>query len=80
VLGGLNGQALELMMGLSRAALATEDEVLHLITQERLSGTGIGYVDAQLLAATRLTIGSTLWTNDTQLSRAAQGMGINFDR
>ncbi|MDQ1732335.1 MAG: hypothetical protein QOK10_2494 [Pseudonocardiales bacterium] len=78
VLGGLNDLALKLLRGMPRATVATEDEVLHLITRERLSGKGIGYVDAQLLAASRLTLGSKLWTKDTRLLRAAEAVGTRF--
>lgn len=48
---------IELLHGLPQATLASEDEVLGLIEREALYGAGIGYVDAHLLAATRLTPG-----------------------
>ncbi|UVO50251.1 type II toxin-antitoxin system VapB family antitoxin [Sphingomonas sp. SUN019] len=41
-----------------------------------LFGTGIGYVDAHLLASTMLMPGTTLWTRDTRLTAAAQSLGI----
>jgi hypothetical protein len=44
--------------------VAEDDEVLRLIGLEGLSGLGVGYVDAQLLAATRLTADSSLCMND----------------
>jgi len=31
-------------------------------------GLGIGYVDAQLLAATKLTVDARLWTDDNRLA------------
>jgi hypothetical protein len=52
---------------LPSAELATDDEVLRLIEQHRLYGRGIGYVDAHLLAATRLTPATALWTRDRRL-------------
>lgn len=42
--------------------------MLGLTETERLHGIGIGYVDAQLLAATRLTPDAKLWTRDKHLS------------
>lgn len=37
---------------------------------------GIGYVDAHLLAAVRLTHGSGLWTRDRRLGAVAQRLGV----
>jgi predicted nucleic acid-binding protein len=42
----------------------------------RLFGSGIGYVDAHLLAAVRLTAGAALWTRDRRLGRAADRLGL----
>jgi len=67
-----------LMRDLPQATLATDDEVLGLIEQAELYGAGIGYVDAQLLAATRLTSETTLWTKDKRLSAAATRLGLAF--
>jgi hypothetical protein len=50
--------------------------LLTFINDHSLDGTGIGYVDAQLLAATRLTPDASLWTNDKRLAAAATRMGI----
>jgi hypothetical protein len=46
------------------ARAATDSEVLEFIARQFLFGRGIGYVDAHLLAAVRLTPGSWLWTLD----------------
>ena len=72
----VNAEAMRLLENLPRAAVATEKEVLGLIATQRLSGAGIGYVDCQLLAATRLTRDATLWTRDKRLSAVADRMGI----
>jgi predicted nucleic acid-binding protein len=77
-LGGLSETNLLLQRDLPQATVATDHEVLLLITQEQLAGTGIGYVDSQLLAATRLTAGSTLWTKDSKLSRVAERLGVDY--
>jgi predicted nucleic acid-binding protein len=64
------------MEDLPRANVASDEEVLHLIARETLFGIGIGYVDAHLLAATRLTEGATLWTRDRRLLAAAEKLSL----
>lgn len=61
---------------LTQAALASDDEVLELVEVERLYGRGIGYVDAHLLAAVRLTPDAKLWTRDRPLQRVAAELGL----
>jgi len=61
---------------LPQADIATPDEVLELIERRRLFGRGIGYVDVHLLAAVLLTAGTTLWTNDHNLQRAARDLRV----
>ena len=61
---------------LPRAIVAEDEEVLRLIDRHALFGRGIGYVDAHLLAATRLTAGSKLWTRDRRLHAVAAQLGL----
>jgi predicted nucleic acid-binding protein len=61
---------------LPQAISASDDEVLRFIDRELLFGCGIGYVDAHLLAATRLTAGSKLWTRDRRLHAVAARLGL----
>ncbi len=61
-------EVISLLRGLPQAVVADEDEVLRLVDREGLYGAGIGYVDAQLLAATRLTPDARLWTRDRRLA------------
>lgn len=81
-LGNLQGRSviLEALQALPQAARASDEETLVLIEKERLSGLGIGYVDACLLAATRLTPGAALWTRDGRLAAAAERLGVAPDR
>jgi predicted nucleic acid-binding protein len=67
---------LSALQNLPRAIVATEAEVLFFIEERSLMGLGIGYVDAHLLASTRLTAGSALWTRDKRLSGAAERMNL----
>lgn len=51
---------MECHQGLPQATVATTAEVMTLVNRHELYGVGIGYVDAQLLAATRLTADAAL--------------------
>jgi predicted nucleic acid-binding protein len=77
-LGNLRGRAeiLQLLADLPQATIATPAELLALIEHRELYGIGIGYVDAQLLAATMLTDGATIWTRDRRLHAAAQQLEL----
>ncbi len=70
---------LALLTGLPQATVATTDEVLSLTSHERLYGSGIGYVDAQLLASTRLTQDSVVWSLDRHLVAVAKRLGVAFE-
>lgn len=62
--------------GLPRAIVASADEVLGFITDRKLPGLGIGYVDAHLLAAAALTPETSIWTRDKRLLAAAQSLSL----
>jgi predicted nucleic acid-binding protein len=55
---------------------ARHAEVMRLVTDEALFGQGIGYIDAHLLAATRLTPDASLWTRDRRLASVAERLSI----
>jgi predicted nucleic acid-binding protein len=61
---------------LPQVVLAEHEDVLELINLQALFGRGIGYVDAHLLAAARLTDGSGLWTLDRRLQAVAGQLGL----
>jgi predicted nucleic acid-binding protein len=61
---------------LPKAAMADTDEVLKFIAHRKLSGSGIGYVDAHLLAAAALVPETFLWTRDKRLHAAAQSLSL----
>ena len=69
-------EILDLLGNLPPAKLASHDEVLTMIEQRGLAGSGIGWVDAHLLAAALLS-DALLWTLDRQLARVAQGLGVH---
>ncbi|MGO8920766.1 MAG: type II toxin-antitoxin system VapC family toxin [Stellaceae bacterium] len=70
----------ELVLGalqdLPQATVAMDQEVLQFIHRHALLGLGIGYVDAHLLASTRLTSGASLWTRDQRLRAVAERLGL----
>jgi predicted nucleic acid-binding protein len=61
---------------LPTAPVASDDDVRYLIEQHRLFGRGIGYVDAHLIAATRLRPGTKLWTRDRRLLAVANQFSV----
>lgn len=64
-------QVLGALANLPRLTLATDAEVLRWIEAAPLWGRGIGFLDAHLLAAARLTPGTRLWTRDRRLREIA---------
>lgn len=70
-------QVLDLLLGLPTALVASDSEVLLLIERGNLMGRGIGYVDAHLLAAAKLSR-CGLWTQDRRLAVVAQEQGLAF--
>lgn len=64
------------LANLPSVTVATDDEVLGFIDAAALAGSGVGYLDAHLLAAVRLTPGASLWTRDRKLKAAAGSLGL----
>lgn len=58
------------------AVVADDAEVLTLIDRHRLFGSGIGYIDAHLLASVLITPDARLWTRDRRLKAAALSMDV----
>jgi predicted nucleic acid-binding protein len=67
---------LEDLSNLPQTSVATETETLNFIDRHALFGMGIGYVDAHLLAATKLGNGMSLWTRDKRLSGVADRLNL----
>lgn len=68
-------EVLDLLRALPTALVATPDEVHTLIERHRLFGTGLGWVDVNLLASAKLS-GQSLWTKDRRLHGAAARLGL----
>ncbi len=67
---------LNTMQNLPQITVATDDEVLQFIENQALFGKGIGYIDAHLLAAVRLTPSVLLWTRDKRLLAESVRLGL----
>ena len=69
-------ETLRLLSHLPQATVATAAELLAFIGRHEL--LGIGYVGAQLIAATRLTDDARLWTRDRRLHTTAEGLSAAY--
>lgn len=80
-LGNLKNRTtiLALLQELPQTPIAADEEMFQFIEQHALFGLGIGYIDAHLLAATKLAPGTTLWTRDKRLQAAASRLGLASD-
>ncbi len=77
-LGSLQNRniVLSTLQNLPQVTVASDEEVLHFIENHALFGTGIGYIDAHLLAAVRLSPGALLWTRDKRLLAESVRLGL----
>lgn len=70
-------QVLRWLGRIPAADVARDAEVLTLIEDKHLWGTGIGWVDAHLLASGLITE-CEVWTRDERLQAAAKRLGLAF--
>ncbi|HEX5856125.1 MAG TPA: PIN domain-containing protein [Thermoanaerobaculia bacterium] len=66
----------EFLGELPRAEAAEHGEVLEFVDRHELAGSGIGWVDAHLLASAALS-GVGIWTLDRRLDLAAQRLALS---
>ena len=59
-----------------RVSVATDEEVFGFIERHQLAASGIGYVDAHLLASIRIAPGTSLWIRDKRLASVAESLGV----
>jgi len=68
-------EIMELLANLPVVAAADHQEVMHLVQSRHLAGSGIGWIDAHLLASA--VIGrAQLMTTDKALLRVARRLGV----
>ncbi|MCI0552107.1 MAG: type II toxin-antitoxin system VapC family toxin [Anaerolineae bacterium] len=61
---------------LPQAPVAFSNEVNFFIETHALYGSGIGLIDAHLLASTRMAINAKLWTRDKRLLAVASRLNL----
>jgi predicted nucleic acid-binding protein len=67
------------LQNLRKPVIASPEEILELIEQNRIADSGCGAVDAALLACALLTPGTLLWTADRPLAALARRLGVAFE-
>ena len=67
-----------MLESLPQAAVATQAELMLLIERARLAGSGIGFVDAHLLAGCQLSA-AMLWTRDKRLRVTAEALELAWE-
>ncbi len=74
---GQREQALELLYQLPTAQTVSHAHVMLAVQTNALHGRGVGYVDAHLLTAARITPNTKLWSADKRLMACARLMGVD---
>lgn len=68
---------LQLLQCLPKVIIASDDEVFVFIEKYQLYGSGVGYIDAHLLASAFLSK-TRLWTKDKKLKEVAIYLGCSY--
>lgn len=68
-------EVLDLISSLPHVKTATHSEAMRLVDAHRLQGSGIGWIDAHLLASALLS-NVALWTRDRKLHAVAKALNI----
>jgi predicted nucleic acid-binding protein len=71
-------EVLLLIRTLPRLAVVSHDEAMALVTERRIWGRGLGWIDVNLLAAA-LVGGARLWTVDRRLKAVARDLGVGWE-
>ena len=61
-----------------KVLVASHAEVMAMIEWQKLFSAEIGFIDAHLLAATRMTEHATLLTKDDRLKKQAERLGVAY--
>ena len=67
---------LELLADLPHLPVESHSSVLHVVELRRWFGTGVGWIDAHLLAAA-LVNRAQLWTTDVRMEKLARAAGVH---
>lgn len=77
VLGGLSDSTRTDLERLRRVEDVSHDEAMHFVETNNIAGSGAGWVDIHLLAAS-VVGGCLLWTKDRALAKAAQRVQVAY--
>jgi len=67
---------LKLLKNLPQAPVASQEEMLYFIENNKMMGRGIGFIDAHLMAAAAMVDASRIWTRDKRLERVAADLNL----
>ena len=67
-----------LLNSLGQARVVEHSRLMGFVVENKLGGTGIGYVDAHLLAAC-INGGHKLWTRDKRLMAQADRLAVSYE-
>jgi predicted nucleic acid-binding protein len=78
VLGGLGnrGDVLRHLRALPTSRVSNHEETMIFILNRGVAGSGVGYVDASLLASVALSPGATFWTSDRKAHALSSRLGL----
>lgn len=62
---------------LPRLAVVDDEDFYGFIAQNRLAGSGVGFVDVHLMAAAQ-SAGARIWTRDARMASHAAALGLAF--
>jgi len=68
-------EIISLLSALPSTRIASHDEAMHLVSERRLAGKGLGWIDIHLLASALLS-NCTFWTKDKNLRAVARKFKI----
>jgi predicted nucleic acid-binding protein len=69
-------EVLDALSALPSCVVASHAEIRVFIERNQLAGSGMGYVEADLLASVALTPAARLWTRDRKLTECARRLGL----
>jgi len=69
-------RTVEGLRSLPEAEAVGEDDFITFVADQKLQGSGVGFVDAHLLASCRLGRDLRLWCKDKRLGNWAESLGV----
>ena len=69
---------LAILRGIIRIPVPPEEKYYEFLERERLAGSGLGFVDINILAALDRQPGIRLWTRDKRLAEHATRLGFAY--